>query len=264
MIYELQRYLPVFVLLVLLLLLEAFILAHELRLKWEKTQKELERVKEEFTAIMVHELRAPLTVINGTTDMLLKRPELIAQEMGNKLLSSMKSSAHVMLSLVNDLLDIAKIEAGKFQILPIKGKIVELIVDRQVFFTELAAEKGITINTAIEENLPEINFDRERILQVFNNLLSNAIKFTGNNGKIIIKAVRQDNTIICSVSDTGPGISKEQLPLLFSKFKQLKSQTGGTGLGLIVAKGIVETHKGKIWVESRVNVGTTFFFSLPA
>lgn len=262
---EISQYLPILLLLGLLLVLEAFILAHELRIKWEKTQKELERVKEEFTAMMVHELRAPLTVVNGTTAMLLSHPEIAAQEMGLKLLNSMKSSAHAMLSLVNDLLDVAKIEAGKFQILSTKNKIGELISDRQIFFTELAKEKNITIKTAVQENLPEINFDRERLLQVFNNLLSNAIKFTGNSGTITIKSVLQEDskTILCSITDTGAGIPKEQLPLLFSKFKQLKSSTKGTGLGLVIAKGIVEAHKGKIWAESTVNVGTTFNFTLP-
>ncbi|MCL4397752.1 ATP-binding protein [Patescibacteria group bacterium] len=251
-------------------------------------QKQLERVREEFTAMMVHELRAPLTVVRGATDMFLRDPNIASQQQGQDLLKTMQSSAATMLTLVNDLLDAAKIEAGKFQILKTAGDISAVVADRVLFFTQMANPKSITL--AQEEVEPGLNaeFDRDRISQVLNNFLSNAIKFTPIGGKITVSAYKinsandihwrfaegkpadaaiKSSAIIISVSDTGMGIAPEALPELFSKFKQLQpsdaSHNKGTGLGLVIAKGIVESHGGTIFVQSKVNEGTTFYIVLP-
>lgn len=232
-------------------------------------EKELAKIREEFTAMMVHELRAPLTVVRGTADTLISHPEIGDQEMGKKLLASMKASSQTMISLVNDLLDVAKIEAGKFQIMALKQNIKEVIEGEAVFFNQLAGEKQIKITAEVAEDLPDVQFDKDRIIQVLNNLLSNAIKFTPAGGTITLKAGQKTEPaeIVVSVADTGCGIPAEKIPLLFSKFKQLGSvATGGekgTGLGLVIVKGIVEAHKGKIWVESAEGQGTTVYFTLP-
>lgn len=250
-------------------------------------QKELDRVREEFTAMMVHELRAPLTVVRGATDMFLRDPQLPVQPQGQELMKTMQSSASTMLTLVNDLLDAAKIEAGKFQIVKTKGNLTEIIKDRITFFNQLAQPKSITLTTELlEENL-EVEFDRDRMSQVLNNLLSNAIKFTTEGGKITVSAYKVNSPgeikwrypdeipsvppmakpmIVLAVSDTGGGIPKEKILDLFSKFKQLQpadKEHKGTGLGLVIAKGIIESHGGNIFVQSHVNEGTTFYFTLP-
>lgn len=249
-------------------------------------QKELERVREEFTAMMVHELRAPLTVVRGATDMFLRQPQMTAQPQGQELLKTVQGSAGTMLSLVNDLLDVAKIEAGKFQIVKTKANLGEIIRDRVLFFSQLATPKSISLAVEVADNNLEVELDRERIIQVLNNLLSNAIKFTPVGGKItlsvyrisqaadihwrypeaIFKDLPSGAAILVSVADTGAGIPPDKLVELFSKFKQLRPTGGesqGTGLGLVIAKGIVESHGGKIFVQSRPNEGSTFYFTIP-
>jgi two-component system, NtrC family, sensor histidine kinase KinB len=252
-------------------------------------QKELERIREEFTAMMVHELRAPLTVVRGATDMFLRNPTLPTQTSGQDLLKTMQTSATTMLSLVNDLLDMAKIEAGKFQIVKTRSNLTEILKDRIIFFTQLANPKTIALcEDGVTPDLP-VDFDRERISQVLNNLLSNAIKFTPVGGKITLSAYQINGladirwrfadakpaslptiagpAVLVAISDTGLGIPPEKITDLFSKFKQLHPSDGdhkGTGLGLVIAKGIVESHGGQIFVQSKVNEGTTFYFTIPA
>lgn len=247
-------------------------------------QKQLERIRGEFTAMMVHELRAPLTVVRGATDMFLKNPALMGDAQGQQLLTTMQNSASGMLSLVNDLLDIAKIEAGKFQILKTKNDLTEVINDRVTFFQQLAAEKSIGLSVNVESPNLVGEFDRDRIAQVLNNLLSNAVKFTpiGGQVKVSAKSINSEKDItwrysaltdikisspafLVTISDTGRGIAPEKISDLFSKFKQLQPLDGekGTGLGLVIAKGIIESHGGLIFVESKIEEGTVFYFTIP-
>lgn len=249
--------------------------------------KALERLRDDFTAMMVHELRAPLTVVRGTADMFLRNPALSQQQQGVALLGTMKSSATSMLDLVNDLLDAAKIEAGKFQIIRMKSDLAAILRDRLDFFTQLTSPKSINLTLSGAEGSLEAEFDRDRIAQVLNNLISNAIKFTPAGGKIEIAMAKvaspgdihwrfTDNqpevkgddlpAILVSVSDSGAGMAPDMLPQLFSKFKQLRPSSDhipGTGLGLVIARGIVESHGGHIYVQSRLNEGTTFYFTIP-
>ncbi len=273
-----------FILLIILALIPAAYLLHREK-KLNEAQKKMELVHDDFTAKLVHELRAPLTVIRGATDMFLQDSTLVAKDQGKELLATMRHSSEDMLSMVNDLLDVYKIEAGRFQIIKTKGSLADVIHDRAVFFNQLAASKGITISVQIDDhNLPG-NFDRERISQVFNNLLSNAIKFTKEGGRIIISArpinTNQDVSLrftppgqfvvnnlpafLVGVSDTGEGIDPGKMSDLFSKYKQLHQIDGqkGSGLGLVIAKGIVESHGGQIFLESRPSEGTTVYFTLP-
>ena len=261
-------------------LLGTVVLFHDI-----SAQKELEKIRDEFTAMMVHELRAPLTVVRGATDMFLRDSTVAAQPQGQDLLRTMQSSAGTMLALVNDLLDAAKIGAGKFQILKTKGNLAEIVNDRVTFFNQLAAQKTISLVAEnVEQNL-ETEFDRDRVMQILVNLMSNAIKFTAVGGKITVSAQKINSpadikwlfgegipnteklktpAILISLSDTGVGMDANQLSQLFSKFRQLHG-TGqnGTGLGLVIAKGIVESHGGNIFVQSKPNEGTTFYFTIP-
>lgn len=262
-------------------LLGTVVLFHDLTV-----QKQLDRIREDFTAMMVHELRAPLTVVRGDTDTLIKDPQMAGQPTGQELLKTMNNSAASMLSLVNDLLDVAKIDAGQFQVFRRFGNLSKVISERVEFFSQLAKSRSIDLTTErLEENL-EGEFDQERISQVLNNLLSNAIKFTPDGGKITVSAYRINSekdiswrfkdqavviekpSILVVVSDSGRGISQEKLPELFSKFKQLHpveqeiGGTVGTGLGLVIARGIVESHGGKMFVESIVSEGSTFYFTI--
>ncbi len=232
-----------------------------------RSRREREKLQvqthDEFTAMMVHELRAPLTVIRGTIDMFLKNPALATQPQGQELLLSTQNSVASLLAIVNDILDVAKIESGKFQINASRDKIQSLLPERERFFASMAKDKEITLKLQVDENLPEIFFDRDRLNQILNNLISNAVKYTPPKGEILVKAEKISNAVKISVIDNGAGIPSEKIPELFSKFKQFGKTDGGTGLGLVIAKGIVEAHGGQIYAESKVGHGSTFSFTLP-
>ncbi len=230
-------------------------------------QKALERLREEFTAMMVHELRTPLTTISyGIDNVMTNLPKISKEELAGNL-NIMKSTTENMLGLVTELLDMAKIEAGKFVVVKKEGDLGKMLEEKAAAFKPLIEQKKLTLVTDIAPSLNQVNFDPNRLGQVMNNLLSNAIKYT-DSGKITIKAEVLGQNAQISISDSGEGIKKEDLPKLFSKFEQLgKGKTGekvGTGLGLVVTKGIIEAHGGKIWVESQgEGKGTTFSFSIP-
>lgn len=239
----------------------AVILFHDITAK-----KQLERLHDDFTAMIVHELRAPLTVVRGTTDMLVKNPQMAASGDGINLLKTMENSAVSMLELVNDLLDVAKIEAGKFQVILTKNNLRDVISDRVTFLSELGKEKSVDVVLENMDEGLEFDFDRERISQVLNNLITNAIKFSSEGGRVEVSAKKVDDHVLVSVKDYGEGIPADKIPILFSKFKQLQDggqKHPGTGLGLVIAKGIVESHKGQINVESKLGEGSTFYFTLP-
>lgn len=230
-------------------------------------RKQLERLRDEFTAMMVHELRTPLTTISYSTDMMLTDlPKMTPAQTGESI-SIVKSTAAHMLELVNELLDVAKIEAGKFQIVKKEDNLASLVSETVAMIKPMAEQKHLQLITSVALDLPNLSFDRRRIGQVLNNLLSNAIKYT-DAGQIELLIKVQGSEALVAVKDSGEGIPPEDLPKLFSKFEQLgKGKTGekgGTGLGLVVAKGIVEAHGGKIRAVSEgQGKGTTFIFTLP-
>lgn len=255
---------------------------------WEKkrlirAQANLNKLHEDFSAKLVHELRAPLTVIRNASDMFLKNPALVEKTEGKEILVTVRHSSEEMLTLVNDLLDVYKIEAGKFQIIKVPGNLAEIIHDRIIFFGQTAKSKSIDLKFDSLDQEIVADFDRERMSQVLNNLISNAIKFSPAGGVITVSAVRVNSpeeikwrftkpniglscpSILVSVSDTGIGVSADKIPELFSKYKQLHHIDGldGSGLGLTIAKGIIESHGGQIFIESKVNEGTTVYFTLP-
>lgn len=235
----------------------------------DRTQERtLERLRDDFTAMMVHELRTPLSVMYGTSDLLLKRLSQLPIDKTNELLFNIKDSSHYLLDIVNDILDAAKIEAGKFKVIPVPSDIKSLLLEERQYFEGVASGKGLTFITNIPDDLPPVLFDKPRVVQILNNLISNSIKFTVK-GSITLGATLAplERAVKVSVSDTGVGIEKEAQLRLFNKFEQLRNtvdpNSKGTGLGLVIAKGIVEAHGGRIWLESLEGRGTTFFFTLP-
>jgi signal transduction histidine kinase len=235
------------------------------------SEKSLEKLRQEFTAMMVHELRAPLTAVRWSSESLLKSLANAKAETDPKKIqesiSNIDLAAYNMLELVNDLLDVAKIEAGKFDLNLQDYDIVQCIKEEIQTFEPQAEAKHLALNY-IGPDIQKAKFDKVRISQVMNNLLSNSIKYT-DSGQVDVNIAIEPakSRLVITIKDTGIGVSREDLSVLFSKFKQLKgfdSSRKGTGLGLVVSKGIIEAHGGEIWAESAgENLGSTFSFSLP-
>lgn len=250
--------------------LGAAILLHDIT-----ADKTLAQMKEDFTNMMVHELRSPLTTIKQAAALILESKDRLTQEEKEKFLGIIHQSSDSLLGEVAELLDAAKLEAGRLSVNPSPGDLGQILKERLEFFKPQALSKNITLNLDLAPLLPEISFDKVRLNQVLNNLLSNAIKFTGSGGKITIRAEEEEGKIKVSVSDNGVGIPKEKQGRLFSKFSQISHPTtsdfqhptnpiSGTGLGLYISRGIIEAHGGKIDLQSQVGHGTTITFSLPA
>jgi signal transduction histidine kinase len=237
--------------------------------------EELDKLKSAFLANVSHELRTPMNTIIGYTELLLDKVDGPINEEQEKNLKKVASSARHLLRLINEVLDISKIEAGKLQ-LEIKELNLKSLIDSVIpTFEPLIKQKGLTLTVNIEEGLPLIYGNEERIKEILINLLSNAVKFT-HQGGITISAKPSDQGIglgeppifaeIC-VEDTGIGIKEENLARIFDKFVQVDPSSvrryEGAGLGLSIVRGLVLLHKGMIWVTSRYGEGSKFYFTLP-
>lgn len=247
-------------------------------------EENLSELKETFTNMIVHELRAPLTAIRGASRLLSDAEEKLNGPEKEKLLSIIHEQSKFLLDEVSSVLDAAKIEAGKFTIQKQETDLGDLIDEKVKLFSPQAQEKGVEIATEAANDLPKALIDPVRIGQVLNNLLINSLKFTPKGGKITVRATHGtalpttdlqlyrstdllSDDIIVSVSDNGVGIPKEKQKDLFSKFAQATSfptPEHGTGLGLYIVKGIVEAHGGKVSLDSEPGRGTTISFTLPA
>lgn len=221
----------------------------------------------DFIPVLVHELRAPLSVIQGASDLLLKEVKDLSADQIRTLLAQIKTSSGSMLKMVGDILDVSKMDAGKFEVNRIYANINNLLKEECGYFQPLAEIKKIALNCKTDPTISNSSFDPERIKQVLNNLLSNAIKFVSEKGNITVESKKISNYLQVAVSDTGEGISDQDKPNLFHKFTQTQSHNHvkerGTGLGLYIVKGIVEAHAGKIWVEDNKPTGAKFIFTLP-
>ena len=231
--------------------------------------QELDKLKADFTAMIVHDLRAPLTAIMSSAAIIedgLVGP--VTDEQKNWLLK-ISTGSHSLLNLINDFLDLSKIEAGRLELIRAEVDLEQLIQASLEDYMVLAREKKISLKGRFEKPLSRISVDAARLGQVFTNLISNAIKFTGEGGTIELGAAQNDGeTTTVWVKDSGVGIPAHEIGDLFEKYRQTQSgktsKHKGTGLGLVICKMIVESHGGKIWAESHEGKGTTFFFSLPA
>lgn len=233
-------------------------------------QKELDNLKSAFVANVSHELRTPLVAIDKSLTLILEKEagELSATQ--EQFLSIAQRNLKRLSGLINDLLDLSKLEAGKMDIQRKPNSINNVIQETIDTLNNWAKSKSITLEKKIEDLLPDVEIDAGRLTQVFNNLVGNAIKFTPNDGKITIEAklAGGKKELEVSIQDTGIGIAKEDLPKLFSKFYQCGgerqiSDVNGTGIGLSIAKEIVELHGGRIWVESEKGQGAKFIFTIP-
>ncbi|HSX08596.1 MAG TPA: ATP-binding protein [Candidatus Saccharimonadales bacterium] len=237
------------------------VLLHDITL-----EKSVAKMKEDFTNIMVHELRSPLTAIKASSELILNPPGPLAEDEKNKIIGLISQQARKMLDEVSLILDAAKLEAGLFTIQKIPGDLKQLITERVQIFEAAAHEKFIKLVVELDPSIPMFNFDTIHVGQVVNNLISNALKFTSSGGTIKISAKPAIGSVIVSVSDTGAGIPKEKQHLLFTKFTQLSGAAHGsvgTGLGLYIVKGVVEAHGGTVSLDSEEGRGTTITFTLP-
>ena len=226
--------------------------------------KEVERLKSEFVMAASHELRTPLTSLGMSVDLLL---EHVAPDLGEKereILQAAHEEVHRMMDLVNDLLDLSKLEAGKIDLEFESISAAGLFEKVRAVFKGQTEMKMVTLAAEPAEALPMIRADANKIAWVLTNLVSNALRYVRQGGNITLLATRTGQQIQLSVHDDGPGIPKEYQSKIFQKFVQVKGQeTGGTGLGLAICKEIVRAHGGSIWVESTPGQGSTFSFTLP-
>ncbi|MDK2830508.1 MAG: hypothetical protein PWQ75_260 [Methanolobus sp.] len=238
----------------------------------EKMQATIEaetasRSKSDFLATMSHELRTPLNSIIGFSDIILDGMAGNLEDKQEHYLQHISQSGRHLLNLINDILDISKIEAGKMELYP---EIVDIrtSVSEIVTMTEsLASRKNITVDIDMPDDMPLISADKSKIKQIMYNILGNAIKFTDNGGNVHIKLSSDDENVTMSITDTGIGISPEDQNKLFKPFSQIDTSISrsfeGTGLGLALVKELIELHGGRIWVESEAGKGSTFSFKLP-
>ena len=224
------------------------------------------RHKSEFLANMSHELRTPLNAIIGFSEVLLDPSLKVTEEEQSQFLTDVLSSGKHLLGLINEILDLAKIEAGKME-LQIEPALLQDVVEAvSNTMRSLAVKKSIDLRVESDERLAPFPMDGARIKQVLLNLVGNAVKFTPEGGRVWVRADSEDGAVRVEVGDTGPGIAAEDRERIFLEFQQAGSDAGkpqGTGLGLALAKKFVEMHGGKIWLESEVGKGSRFFFTIP-
>jgi signal transduction histidine kinase len=236
-----------------------------------KEIREADRLKSEFVATISHEFRTPLNTIIGFAKFMLKGGAGPLTEMQQTDLSAIYSSGQHLLGLVNDILDLSKIEAGKVTLDKELLNFHEIAAGIMSSAIALVADKPVELEEEIAPHLPPVYADRKRVRQIILNLVSNAAKFT-ERGHIIlrVKPITEDGRayILCAVEDTGIGIRQEDIPTIFETFRQLDSSSArraqGTGLGLPISRRLAELHGGRMWVESQQGVGSIFYFTLPA
>jgi len=235
----------------------------------EEKSRQLETAsqhKSEFLANMSHELRTPLNAIIGFSEVLSERMFGEINEKQAEYLTDILESGRHLLSLINDILDLSKIEAGRMELELSDFDLPSTIENTLTLVRERAVRRAIMLARTIDERLGVIRGDERKVKQVLLNLLSNALKFTPEGGQIGVRAELRDGTAEISVRDTGVGIVPEDQEAVFEEFRQVgtaSKKVEGTGLGLAISRKFIELHGGRIWVESQVGLGSTFAFTLP-
>ena len=224
------------------------------------------RAKSEFLASMSHELRTPLNAILGFTELVLDNLYGEVPESLREPLLDIQTNGRHLLRLINDVLDLSKIEAGRMELAPVEYAVSDILETVRASLRSLASEKGLDFVVTAPNDLPVAYGDGKRIAQCLVNLAGNAIKFT-KEGRVEIAAEQRGDDLVYRVSDTGIGIPEDQLDNVFAEFRQVDAtisrEYGGTGLGLSITKKFVEMHGGRIWVESTLGKGSTFWFTVP-
>ncbi|MGH3078606.1 MAG: HAMP domain-containing sensor histidine kinase, partial [Gaiellaceae bacterium] len=235
----------------------------------DEKSRELEAAslhKSEFLANMSHELRTPLNAVLGFSQVL--RDELFGElnERQKGYVDDIHSSGNHLLSLINDVLDLSKVEAGQVELEIAPFSLQEALERGVVMVRERATKDGVRVTLADSPEVDLVAGDERRVRQVIFNLLSNAVKFTPAGGSVDVRAMQVNGEVRISVADTGPGIAAEDRERIFEEFQQTEAgleQREGTGLGLALSKRLVELHGGRIWVDSELGAGSTFTFTLP-
>jgi signal transduction histidine kinase len=235
-----------------------------------KKNTQLEKLNEEknkFLGMAAHDLRNPLSTIKGFSEYILEETEEVLTSRHIEFLNIIMSSSEFMLQLVNDLLDISQIESGKLELNKKPTDITKFIAKNISLNKYWAERKHINLEFIQAEKIPEVIMDDQKMDQVLNNLISNAIKYSPSNTTIQVKLENKNDRVLISVQDEGQGIPEAELDKLFKPFSKtsVKSTAGekSTGLGLVIARKIVDGHNGKIWVESKVGKGSTFYVEVP-
>jgi signal transduction histidine kinase len=228
----------------------------------------MDKLKKDFISNVSHELRTPLNAVIGFSEVLADQKFGPLNDAQKDYLNDILESGKFLLSLINDILDLARAESGKMVLLPSVFSLKELLESSLIFVKEKALKHNIELNLEIAKEVGNIRADERKVRQILYNLLSNAVKFTPDGGRAGITAKINGAEAEITVWDSGMGISKEDHKKLFNAFVRLESalvkKYEGTGLGLSLAKDFVELHKGKIWVESEgVGKGSRFTFTLP-
>jgi len=238
----------------------------ELASALEEVQK-INKTKSEFISAVSHELRTPLTSIKGYASLLMTGKLGDIPKQVKERLEKINTHSDNLVKFVNDLLDIARIESGRVELNVQKCGLSSLIENTHDLLTPQMKEKNIHWASQMDKDLPEIYGDKNQLERVFINLIVNAIKFTPSGGTIEVAARKVKDELIVKITDTGIGMKEEDLPRIFNEFYRAENAINqnikGTGLGLTLAKKIIEAHQGKIWVTSKLNQGTTFHFTLP-
>jgi signal transduction histidine kinase len=226
---------------------------------------ESNRLKSDFLATMSHELRTPLNSVLGFSDLLLANPQL--PEKMKRWAGNIQSSGKQLLALINDLLDLAKIEAGKMEVKPEVVSLADMADGLLTMHRPLAEKKNIDIRAVVDPNMPSTRQDAGKVQQILSNLLSNAIKFTPEGGRVVLRAETDDDDLVLTVNDTGVGIAPEDQDLVFEKFRQAASpmtrEHQGTGLGLSIVRELSKLLGGDVTLQSEVGRGSTFTVRLP-
>jgi signal transduction histidine kinase len=228
--------------------------------------KRASQAKSEFLANMSHELRTPMNAILGFTEMIEDQIYGEVPEAIRTPIHDIQTCGRQLLGLINDVLDLSKIEAGRMELSVTEYSVEQILETVRLSLRSLAAEKGIEFVVECQPDIPPALGDGKRITQCLTNLVGNALKFT-RQGSVTVRATLQDGAVLYSVADTGIGIPGDQLAHVFGEFRQVDAsisrEFGGTGLGLSITKTFVEMHGGRIWVESELGKGSTFYFTIP-
>jgi PAS domain S-box-containing protein len=223
------------------------------------------RARDDMIGIVSHDLRNPVNAVKMLTGAILSTERSTPLPLDVIEYSTIiRQASEQMDSLIRDLLDVTRIEAGRLKVETAPSHVAELLADAFSTLNAVASAKSITLRFFTEPVLPMVLADRERIRQALSNLIGNSVKFSPSQSQIDVRAERRDNQVVVSVSDRGPGMNEEQLSHAFDRFWQSRrTDREGAGLGLTITRGIVEAHGGRIWAESKVGEGSTFHFTLP-